>query len=224
MHALQETLPQLHLCTVLAAEAGAAELANTAGLHLPDAAAMQPDPTAAAAEPDHDKQQQSHPQPQQLQQQQALSMQEVHQLGLPQEVVLLGIDPDCNGAIAVVQSHLQWFTSPAGNSSSRTSRGSRCTHGDNAACSSTTTSKVRSRKAARSTDGSSVSNSSANGHGSTSDSSSSSNGDSSSSTSLGPQLQAFVTLPAASVRVFDMPVETIITKSKTSTGKARVRR
>jgi hypothetical protein len=33
-----------------------------------------------------------------------------------------------------------------------------------------------------------------------------------------------VTLPAAGVRLYDMPVETIITKSKTSTGKARVRR
>jgi hypothetical protein len=128
----------------------------------------------------------------------ALSEQQLR--SLPQEVLLVGIDPDCSGAIAVVRSPLHWSLTPPGGSTSISSSKRSCTKraAGGISCKDGSSSDVPSS------------------------SSSSSNGSNSSSTAEVQQLQAFMGLPA--VRVYDMPVETIITKTKTSTGKRRVRR
>jgi hypothetical protein len=163
--------------------------------------------------------------------------QQLQQQQLPQEVLLIGVDPDTSGAIAVVHAPLQWVASSSASSNTHTS-----------GTSSSNGSKSRSRSAAAAAGTvSTVKNSSSNGSRrsrrclSSSGDSRTNNGSSattnssigsivptinssSSSAAEAPQLQAYMCLPDAVVRVYDMPVETIVTKSKTRTGKRRVRR
>lgn len=118
------------------------------------------------------------------QQQQQRYLEHLQQHVLPTEVLLIGIDPDTNGAIAVVSSQLHWSLTD-GSSSNGNSR----EH---------------------------VQKTNSSGHGSKKDSSSG-------STTEVPQLQAHMGLPAA-VSVYDMPVQAVVTQTKTHTGKRRVRR
>jgi hypothetical protein len=143
-----------------------------------------------------------------LSDQQQQHLQYLRQHTLPSEALLVGVDPDTNGAIAVVRSKLHWsltVPSRAADSSSNSN--------DNVQVSSrgrNGTSKTAGSKGS----GSTVSNSTTSSNGSN---------NSSNSTAEVLQLQAHMGLPAA-VSVYDMPVETIVTQSKTSTGKRRVRR
>jgi hypothetical protein len=146
-----------------------------------------------------------------LSDQQQQHLQYLRQYTLPSEVLLVGVDPDTNGAIAVVRSNLHWsLTDPSraadgsSNSKSSVQKSSRGRNG---------TSKTAGSKDSGSTVSSS---SSTNSNGSN-------NSSSSNSTAEVLQLQAHMGLPTA-VHVYDMPVETIVTKIKTNTGQHRVRR
>lgn len=191
--------------------------------------------SAAAAAPDNTQQQGEPPTqppasgivvPQWLQQQQQEQQLLQQCYNLPQEVVLIGIDPDTNGAIAVVRSQLAWSTTNSNGSGTGTDSSAKATTNGSS-------SRSRQRQGARSTgEGNNASNCTTSSGSSSSTSTSTdsintstTNGSSNSnSTAEVPQLEAYLRLPAAAVAVYDMPVETIVTKSKTSTGKLRVRR
>jgi hypothetical protein len=123
--------------------------------------------------------------------------------GLPDQVLLIGIDPDTHGAIAVVRSWLRWSRAPAAPPQEASSS------------SSSDAGRRRNRRSRSRTTGDSSTNSS---------SSSSSSAVSSSSAAQAPQWQAHMCLPAADVRVYDMPVQTIPLRTKSKTGGQRFRR
>lgn len=108
----------------------------------------------------------------------------------PEEVLLIGVDPDTNGAIAVIHSQLHWTTTAPRSTA--------------AAAAAVPSGKRRQRK--------------------TNESSNRTSSSRSNSTEEVPHVQAHTALPAAAVKVYDMPVETIVTKTKTQTGKVRIRR